>query len=85
VPDQRLPTLGKHQAVVQALLITAQIDRFRSLGAHDEAEHVDVEVARGVQIGDHVLGMGDAHYVEARVLVGEVEAHRISAPGPRRP
>ncbi len=47
--------LAQHEVVVDELLEAPQVDGVLVLLGHDEIEHVHVEVAAGLEVGDHDL------------------------------
>ncbi len=62
--------LAQHQVVVNELLRRAQVDRLVVFFGHVETEYVNVEVARGGEVGDHEL------HVRATKNVGSLGLRR---------
>jgi hypothetical protein len=59
----RLLALAQDQAVLDELVVPAQVERPADVGAHREAEQVHVEPPGLGQVGDDELGVGRAHDV----------------------
>ena len=66
VTDQGLRPGAQHEAVMDALFVAAQVESFIGSLGDDEAEQVDVEGSRPIEVGDHVLRVGRPQHVERR-------------------
>jgi len=64
------------ETVVAALLHAAQPDRVGGLVAHDQAHHLDVEIAAGREIACREHQVAGARDVERRIEVGLRDGHR---------
>ena len=56
--------LAEHERVMRALLPAAEVQRVVGAGADDEPEQIDVEAARGLEVGDLQLPVRRAQDVE---------------------
>src|SRR5262245_41787385 len=65
----------EREAVVAALLHPAQPDRVGILVAHDQAQHLDVEIAAGGEVARREHEMAGAGDVERRIEVGLRNGH----------
>jgi len=65
----------EREAVVTALLDPAQPDRVGILVAHDQAHHLDVEVAAGGEVARREHEMAGARDVERRIEIGLRNGH----------
>ena len=65
----------EREAVVTMLLHSAQPDRVRILVAHDQAQHLGIEVAAGGEIARREHEMAGARDVEGRVEIGFRNGH----------
>ncbi len=80
--DQGLGPATQDEAVVEALLEPAQVERVARLGGEDEAEPADVELPRRLEVGDDELDVGHAHDVERRRDPVGARHPRLSSPEP---
>jgi hypothetical protein len=65
----------EREAVVAALLHPAQPDRVGILVAHDQTQHLDVEIAAGGEVARREHEMAGAGDVEGRIEVGLRNGH----------
>ena len=65
----------EREAVVTAFLHSAQPDRVGVLVAHDQPQHLDIEVAAGGQVARREREMTGARDVERRIEIGLRKGH----------